>query len=311
MKRILTFFLCLVGITLTSFADSTAKCLLQHKGTCTYYDSSAIVTAISKAVDGDTIFLTEGRFPGFTVNKKITVRGTGENTKVGGDVNISISGTPTLTQTILEGVYLYDNVVSLTTSMTGVTIKQCYMKEFNVNVNNKSIVLDRCYINGYFDYSTYIKDMTVINSYLQTGSPFSTNYQDWPVTFVNCYIYSLYINSVRGNFINCILYGSSSANGTSPYTYCDFTNCLLTGNYTNINENTCIAKNCYENKTCETDANTLEEYGYLGNDGTIVGEYGGLTPYSLELNVPKVRESNISLDMQNKVLNVSLKVTAE
>ena len=61
---------------------------------------------------------------------------------------------------------------------------------------------------------------------------------------------------------------------------------------------------------------TIEELTtnkYFGNEGTIVGPYGGNTPFvdSLAPAAPKVSDSSIALDLDNKKLNVSLKVTAE
>jgi len=45
-------------------------------------------------------------------------------------------------------------------------------------------------------------------------------------------------------------------------------------------------------------------------DGTIIGMFGGTSPYNLVPNVPTVTESKVSVDTANKKLNVSLKVSA-
>ena len=50
---------------------------------------------------------------------------------------------------------------------------------------------------------------------------------------------------------------------------------------------------------------------YVVTDGTIVGIYGGETPYTLEPTVPKVTASNLQLDMENKKLNVNLTVSPQ
>ena len=57
----------------------------------------------------------------------------------------------------------------------------------------------------------------------------------------------------------------------------------------------------------------LNSYGYLGTDGTVVGIYGGDTPYTGNLtpSVPKVTSSDLDLDNANKVLNVKLTVSPQ
>ena len=74
MKKILSIAICLLASIVLAHAESTSKCLLQHQGTVQLFDADKIANAITAAVDGDTIYLTAGEFPGFTINKKITVR---------------------------------------------------------------------------------------------------------------------------------------------------------------------------------------------------------------------------------------------
>lgn len=309
MKRIITFIVCMVVLTVTVSAVTTAKCLLQHKGSCKIYDPDAIETAIKNAVDGDTIFLTEGTFPKFTISKKITVRGAGQGTKINGDVNISITGTPTLTQTVLEGVDLGSNNLVLASAMNGVKIKQCKMYRLYTNANNNNVIIDRCRIDSEMIFSSYIKGMTILNSWVQIG--YTSSSSDPGVNFINCYVYAYYVNKCAGTFINCIVRGYDRSSSSYSYYYnCNFANSLLCGSYRNVDGGSCTVQNCYQHTQTTFDVNTLENLGFLGNDGTVVGEYGGVNPYTLELAVPKVTENTIALDVEKKILNVSLKVSA-
>ena len=83
-------------------------------------------------------------------------------------------------------------------------------------------------------------------------------------------------------------------------------NCYyLTSNYSDLLSNTC---------DCKYDTSTLQSKGYLGTDGTVVGIYGGATPYDdnmLVLSVPKVTSSDLQLDMEQKKLNVTLTVSPQ
>ena len=61
----------------------------------------------------------------------------------------------------------------------------------------------------------------------------------------------------------------------------------------------------------EITAQILQEKGYLGNDGTVVGAYGGNTPYSLSPEGISVKESVLRVDPETRKLNVTLKVATE
>lgn len=309
MKRIICFIMSTIMLTVTASAVSTAKCLLQHQGSCKIYDPEAIETAIKNAVDGDTIFLTAGTFPGFTVSKKITVRGAGQKSKITGNVKISISGTPTLTQTVLEGVDLDGYILTLSSAMNGVKVKQCSIGNLETSANNNDVIIDRCSINSEMYYSDYIKGMTILNSVVCTGH-YSLS-SSCPVNFINCNVRAYYVDYCTGTFINCIVSGNSYRNSSSEYyRNCNFVNTLLCDRYRNVDSSTCTVQNCYESSDSSFDVSTLENLGYLGNDGTVVGLFGGSNPYTLKLAVPEVTENTIVLDVEKKVLNVSLKVSS-
>ena len=105
-------------------------------------------------------------------------------------------------------------------------------------------------------------------------------------------------------------------------TNCTLLNCLYNtysaSSYQNSNVGNSILQSCYgvDNGTSlltDLSKDVLLANGYLGNDGTIVGINGGNTPFDSDMlpAAPKVTDQSISLDLENKKLNVSLKVTAE
>ena len=90
-------------------------------------------------------------------------------------------------------------------------------------------------------------------------------------------------------------------------------------NTSNLTITGCTTQNCMEStnfsingSTCECNLTTddLQNASYLGNDGTVVGVYGGTTPFTLVPAVPTVSSYKINVDAANKKLNVNLKVTA-
>lgn len=306
MKRFIFFLLSIMTFSMSMLAASNARCLLQHKGTGKIYNADAIETAIKDAVDGDTIFLTEGQFPGFTINKKITVRGAGQGTKITGDMKVSISGTPTLKQAVLEGFNAEGKTISLTTPMNGVKIKQGLFGGLSVDANNDDAIVDRCNISSELISSRYIKGLNVISSEVTIGS--SSMSTDASINFVNCYVTAYYVNKCAGTFLNCIVNGQYYRNSMRYYN-CNFINTLLCGNYRQCDYSSTL-QDCYESTETTFDVNTLENLGFFGNDGTVVGPFGGAYPYTLELAVPKIVENKVSLDAEKKVLNVTLKVSA-
>lgn len=303
---------------LSAHSINIARCLLQHKGNVTLFDASDISRAMTASQDGDTIFLTTGDFPGFTINKKITVRGAGEQTIITDDIIINIPGSPSLNQTLLEGLYSGSDV-KLSSVMSNVKIKQCTINRLLTNANNYNIIVDRCdFRNASSDseiaFSDYIKEMTINNSRVRLGKNFKSIVKDNKMTFVNCYVWANYINDVRGTFINSIINGegwNNQTTSTAAFSYCNFLNCLLSGNYI-VADTTCKIQNCYKDKDAvDFPYDKLMSLGYLGTDNTVVGSKGGATPFTLELAIPKVTDSKISVDNDNKLLIIDLKVTAQ
>ena len=77
-----------------------------------------------------------------------------------------------------------------------------------------------------------------------------------------------------------------------------------------------VTQNCYYvsvNDYVSASCNCSPDSSYKGTDGTIVGIYGGDTPYTGNLtpSVPKVTSSDLDLDNENKVLNVKLTVSPQ
>ncbi len=311
MKKTLFTLVCLMMASVSMFAESAAVCLLQHGGTVQLFDADKIANAVKAAVDGDTLYLTAGSFSSFTIDKKITVRGAGQETKITGDITISISGTPTLTQTVLEGLDLKSSSCSviLSTAMKGVKIKQSSMYRLIVNANNSDVIIDRCYISDELCYSSYIKSMTVLNSDGRIGRNYSSS--ENTINFVNCDIYMYRPSYCSGTFINSKISRESTSSSYQNIGKCSFVNCLFRWDAKSYFQSSTTVQNCYYDSECSTDDATLAELGYLGNDGKVVGYYGGISPYTLELSVPKVTESEISLDPSARVLNVNLKVSAK
>lgn len=305
MKKLILLLITFFAISININADSRAKCLLHHQGTVKVFDGEKIEAAIKASADGDTIFLSEGTFPGFTINKKITIRGAGQESRINSEIKINLNNNPTLTQTLLEWLNMDTNYITVESSMKKLKIKQCTFNTLATNANNiEDVLVDRCFVS---DCISGFKSATIVNSkiyYIRTGNDGHE--------YLNCNIYWAQGDEISGKYTNCILYYLNSGS----YSNTVFDKCLL-GRDISV-ASTSSAKDCwlntdfnidYETLNCSFGKYDLEDKGYIGTDGTVVGIEGGSAPFTLEPSVPKVTNSTVAYDAANKLLKVNLTVT--
>ena len=201
------------------------------------------------------------------------------------------------------------------------------MKVFWASSEVTDVKMDRCYISTFLPVDK-IKSASFVNCNLyNVGFEFSFSTQGAyssaigstskgnDSNFLNCTIYDVYASTTGGwnvlakdaSFVNCNIRSVTTYGGE----YCSFTYTLL-GN--SSGNSSCTTNNCYfgnNNSTnYELTAEELAEKNYLGNDGTIVGCMGGSTPYALVPSGISVTESELKVDAEKKLLNVTLKISA-
>lgn len=305
MKKLILLLITFFAISININADSRAKCLLHHQGTVKVFDGEKIDAAIKASADGDTIFLSEGTFPGFTINKKITIRGAGQESRINSEIKINLNNNPTLTQTLLEWLNMDTNSITVESSMKKLKIKQCRFERLATAVNNiEDVLVDRCFIS---DCISGFKSATIVNSkiyHILTGNDGHE--------YLNCNIYWPHDDEMSGKYTNCILYSFSGGSCSNTV----FDKCLFGSNISVAS--TSSVKDCWVNTNFKIDYETLncsfgkydlEDKGYIGTDGTVVGIEGGSAPFTLEPSVPKVTNSTVAYDAANKLLKVNLTVT--
>ena len=72
-----------------------------------------------------------------------------------------------------------------------------------------------------------------------------------------------------------------------------------------------VITDCYDEKVEDYSVENLSAKGYLGNDGKVIGPYGGNTPYTLVPAVPRVTKSKIMVDPKKQELNAILTVSPQ
>lgn len=306
MKKYLLLAVCFMMMGISASALTINKAMLVHNGNVTLFDGDNVQDAVNASVDGDVIYLTLGTFKAFNITKQITVRGVGETSIIDGNVDISITGSPKLTSPVMEALTV-TGTVTVKSQVDDLIIRKCKIGGFSISAQVDGAVIDRCFVTGTLTLSSYIKGMTVNNTKLY--SVYAVSGATSNTTFVNCNILQLGCNAFSGTVINSIL--ASYLN--SSYKTINSTVLLNTsiGSTLYVGSSS-VAQNCYPglgmgSSTCESTPNS----SYVGTDGTIIGIYGGETPFTLEPSVPKVTDSNLQLDMENKKLNVNLTVSPQ
>ena len=243
-----------------------------------------------------------------TIDKAIHVIGSGQGTKIDGDVTISIDNNPTLTGYLLTGLHIIGDIIP-NKSLNGLRIGQCYFKNYGRSISSSNritvtdLYVERSYCTNIF-YVNEVEEGSVLSC--KIGSLYCSN-PTGRTSFNHCNIRSDSNSGDIGYFaINCIMnYSLSSRNS--------YQNCYA---YT---ASVSTAENCWaQNKTvldnelnCSMSDEDLRTNGYIATDGTVIGITGGDAPYTLNLATPKVLEHNIVVDKDTKKLNVTLKVGNE
>ena len=208
----------------------------------------------------------------------------------------------------MEWVNLVEsNNITIETPMKKLKIKQCTFYTLNAKASNiENALIDRCHINGEI-YG--FKSVNIVNSKIYTAG-----YENSGQEYLNCNI--MYIDSNHvGKYTNCIIKYCSC----NRENYSFFKNCLF-NDYSILSKlsSSSSAINCWSDSSIDITSYTfncslgkyeLEEKGYIGTDGTVVGIEGGSAPFTLEPSVPKVTNSTVAYDAANKLLKVNLTVT--
>ena len=255
-----------------------------------------------------------------------------------------------LSARLFEGIYLGDISFKYQTSIENVVFKKCWVNGYNISIDAviKSILFDRCYIQGANCYTGNVKKAISRNCQISSLNIWNYNGNDenyWQ--FINCTIdpsnygyddgnYHTFCPIYRGTFINCIIDNDENHDEIRNAGYClydpretetkssaSFTNCLfykpLEGR--EIFYGATVQNDMYfdasslddnwDNKIRNFSKEKLQENNFLGNDGTVVGYYGGKNSYSLKQAQPTITSSKVHFDKDKKQIQIKLKVSSE
>lgn len=293
---------CLFMLAVAANAANDGKAILHHdKKPTAIYDADKLSDALSAAVAGDTIYLSEGTFPKFSLEKAITIKGAGTNTKISNGVTIDIAGNPELTSALLEAVEV-NGAVSVTSDMKNFLIRMVKSTElsFANSLTIPNALVDRCYLDKFTITST-MTDFYVRNTFITNLT--STSLKFNKCNFINCRIQGDW-NNAAGRFINCELTGDHTSIKSSILSYS-----LVYSRFIGVDASTYQEKGYDNDNDGWLSVENRKNNQYLGNDKTVVGLEGGNTPYTLSPLGPKETSSTVKVSDSDKKLNVSITVS--
>lgn len=300
-KTLLTACLFMLGVGANAANDG--KAILHHdKKPAAIYDADQLSEALIAATAGDTIYLSAGMYPTFTLDKAITIKGAGTNTKISNGVTIDIPGNPTLTSSLLEAVEV-NGAITVRSDMTNFLIKMVKTTDLQfTNQLNTNALVDRCYLNK-FTITSAMTDFYVRNSYIWNLT--STSLKFNKCNFINCRIQGDW-SKAAGRFINCELRrtGDNTSIKSSILSYS-----LVYSKFNSVDPSTYQEKVYFDATSDWLSVDDRLNKGYICKDGTVVGVEGGKTPYSLTPSGPKETSSTVKVSDSEKKLNVSINVS--
>lgn len=291
----------------------TQVATLQHGDDISvFYGLNALVEANNIAETEDIITLSSGSFVSTTITKSITLRGAG-------CVADTVNGT---NPTIINGnlILTADND-SIPLTIEGISLPSSKLY-FGTLVNPRFI---RCNFNEVSEYSSNSSSMDgsqFINCIIKTFNFRSSHY----TTFINSVVWSpnnIYTNNYfmmynsilgQGNTLsltaayNCIII-KTGASSYAPSSSATFFNCIgiKTGSSNPFGSGYimgCITYTTYTNVFLTfTGTFSFDEsfvlkdeiaMNFLGNDGTQVGLYGGIMPYSNRPSYMVLKRCNVA-----------------
>lgn len=312
MKKIISILAAIIMVAIAS-AQTKPLATLSHNGELTFFDQvSALEDAIEASVDGDIIYLSDGKFgasrQSLTItSKKISIIGNGYNSHILPDIIFDFKSavSDTLTAPLLDGVRLEE--LSFRNSINSkpvnqVEIKKCKIDKISLSYTN-NVRLDRCNINTFNGTSNL--NVQVYNSKIGRFEGTKCEIvENCNIDNIHNYSPSYITNSIINRFTN------TPSGGI-------YENCLI-GNNAELSTSNDL-RNCYDmtdtENTAVLDENlecTIENMDpYTGIDGTVVGIYGGQWfPFSETPSVPTVdaTKSSVVYDKENNKLNVTITV---
>ena len=305
MKKTLLSLTAMLAMTAGVQAQNTAV-MLHHEGNVTVYSGDNLQTAINNAVEGDTLYLSQGIFlTNKTIDKTLTLIGSGQETILMGDLTVG-NDTAAITVSLVTlkmaaGTNGNGDILYTDKQRTMLNISQCQFRDLSKKGSNTILLTS---LNMTRSYCTGTLHLYNFGGATVTGSKINIISMSWPGTcrFTNCNIgRNAGYAQVFPLYSNCII--------QLPATNSSYVNCLLKS--TELPSSCTGSDNWFSEEDVLDDAldcvyNDVDKC--VDQNNNIVGITGGPAPYTLVLDGPRVVEHTLKVDNDAKKLNVTLKL---
>lgn len=328
MKKLFFTLVAAMMTATATYAQNTLVATLTHGENVTmYYGTYALRDAHNAAVSGDVINLSGGGFQPVHITKAVALRGTGIDetvpTSIVGEFIINIP-TDDANRLSMEGIRCQKSV-HIRGAFDNPYFMKCvfYNMYFDDNPAIKNAMLVNCKITGGSSIgSNGTCTVQFINSYIRGFSNYSESTSS--ASFVNCIIWSYYPGEMRNcQLMNSIVY--YEGNNSNVLASTSLANNCVAINFGSLYNNSQSNPNCSYSTYAEvfksfsgtySDTETFEltdeaKTKYLGTDGTQIGLYGGLMPYTSIPFYPRITKMNVaSKTTADGKLSVDIEVSA-
>jgi len=329
MKKFMFLLVAALMSTAMSFGQNTLVATLDHGGEISvFYGSSALINAYNAADHGDVITLSSGVFDVPVFSKAITIRGAGMHYNQTAQTDYSFLTAAHEYQAYNRYIMIDSEALEQVEGnliFEGVRFDQFGKQGNYQNGSERALAITktqfiRCFFTN-LALSSYIEsNCTFINCRFSNSL---ASYGNENVTCLNCLINSL--TASRGNYKNCVIDKMSIENATYVYMEnCCFLspeairsfpnsatlmNCVspTSNTFSNVSNSTnmvvssvdALFKTARAGKMYEDEYETYEltdeaKTTYLGTDGTQVGIYGGIAPYTPTPSNPQITRFNVA-----------------
>lgn len=286
-------------------ADLGASVMLRHNGVSTFYQWDEVQDAVDDSVDGDTIYLAEGTFSPFNIDKRIMVRGAGPGTIVSGNCTINIPNDKKLDMPVLDAL-AFTGTLQVNSAGQQLTFRKVKTNILNFATNDfDDVKLESCYITNTFMLAPCVRSMHCDNCKISELRP--NNHTSGDLYFTHCNIVNI-TGVIAAHFYSCAIYSARiSGSSTKVLVGCDLNSCVTYPSSESwYRSNTILENCCYYSNSNSSWIDYYNNKAISSLDGTYIGAYGGTYPYTLYPALPTVTKHNVTVDAVNKKLNVTL-----
>lgn len=319
MKKMIFTLVAAIACATATFAQSSLVATLNHENTISVFTGqNALVDAMTAAVDGDLVTLSSGTFTASDLRKGVTLRGTGiaEDkvtgqyiTRVQGQFYLNVPATATHQLTV-EGIN-FTGTMRFSGRADNAVFNKCQFNQVNYAESVEyasNWKFTNCYITNGFSLADNVESsVTFLNSYVFNPTT-GTQSKSGTMEFVNCIVQSGTIgfsSLYNGSFTNCIIYNNQSTgtknllDSNMAYNCIGYTNSETTSVFENINKASNTDLTTDQHNTLFKEGTFYEltdaaKSAYIGNDGTEVGLYGGVLPYTTRIMNPQITKCNVA-----------------